>query len=269
MHCTVEIISIGNELLIGKILNTNAKWLARSITKLGGKVNRISTIGDTSGEISSTLHSSLSKRPVFIIITGGLGPTFDDKTVDSISDAIQKPLQLNEEAFDMIKEKYREYGKKISKKIILTPARIKMAKLPIGAIPLPNPVGTAPGVFLVYAQTKIIALPGVPEEMKTIFSTSVIPLIKESVGDLFVCEKSLKVTNIIESEIAPLIDTTMHLHPRVYIKSHPKAPEPLPHIELHFSTKSKNRTTAERWIDNAVDMISHLICDHGGKIDKV
>ncbi len=269
MTCTIEIISIGNELLIGQIVNTNAQWLAKYIVSLGGHVNKITTIGDSFNEISSTLLSSLSKKPTFIITTGGLGPTFDDKTLESIARALKMPLELNEKALAIIKNKYHRYEKTVMKKIELTPARLKMATLPRGAVPLLNPVGTAPGVLLEFNSSKIVALPGVPREMKTIFDESVVPMIKNSVGNLFVYGRSLKITGIIESEIAPLIDVTMHDNPQIYIKSHPKAPEPIPLIELYFTTTSKSREEAKKLVEEAIKRISPLIYRHGGKIEAI
>ena len=269
MTCIVEIICIGNELLIGQIVNTNAQWLAKYITSLGGNVRRINTVGDSLDEISSTLRDSLFRKPTFIITTGGLGPTFDDKTLESMARALKRPLELNEEALAMVKEKYHQYEKTVKKKIELTPARLKMATLPRGAIPLSNPAGTAPGILLESDSSKIVALPGVPREMKVVFEESVVPMIRDSVGNLFVYGRSLKVTGIIESEIAPLIDVTMHDNPYIYIKSHPKAPEPIPLIELYFTTTSKSQEEAKKLVEEAVKRVSPLIYEHGGKIEDI
>ena len=268
MTCVIEIVCVGNELLIGKILNTNAQWLSRYITSLGGNVRRINTIGDEFEEISSTLRDSLSRKPTFIITTGGLGPTFDDKTLEAIAIALNRPIELNEEALNMVKEKYHQYEVATSKKIELTPARLKMASLPKGAKPLPNPVGTAPGVILEYEASRIIALPGVPREMEAIFEGSLVPMIREAVGNLFMYEKSLNIKEIIESELAPLIDKTMHDNPYVYIKSHPKAAEPTPLIELHLTTTSESKEEAKNHVEEAAKQISQLISEHGGKIES-
>lgn len=268
MTYTVEIVCVGNELLIGRILNTNAQWLARYITSLGGSVRRINTVGDEFEEISSALRDSLSRKPTLIITTGGLGPTFDDKTLEAIARALNKPIELNEEALSMVKDKYHQYEVVISKKIELTPARLKMASLPRGAKPLPNPVGTAPGVSLGYDSSKIIALPGVPKEMEAIFEISLVPMIREIVGKIFVYDNNLRITDIIESELAPLIDRVMHDNPYVYIKSHPKAAEPIPIIDLHLTTTSELEEEAKNHVEKAVKQISQLISEHGGKIES-
>ncbi|MDQ1280409.1 MAG: hypothetical protein QG670_1672 [Thermoproteota archaeon] len=268
MTCTIEVLCIGNELLIGKILNTNAQWLARYVSSLGGNVKRVNTIGDDLNEISSALLDSLSRKPTFIITTGGLGPTFDDKTLEAIANSLNKPIVLNEEALSMVKEKYHQYEAIISKKLELTPARLKMASLPEGSKPLQNPVGTAPGVLLKYDSSQIIALPGVPKEMEAIFEISLAPMIKAAVGNVFTYEKSLNVFDIIESELAPLIDKTMHDNPYVYIKSHPKAAEPIPLIELHLTATSELEEKAQENVEKAAKQISQLILQHAGKIES-
>ena len=265
MTCIVEIISIGNELLIGQIINTNAQWIAKYISSLGGIVRRIITVRDSVAEISSILQDTLKRNPTFIITTGGLGPTFDDKTLKSIAVALNKLLELNEEALAMVKARYCNYKKTITKTIELTPARLKMATLPRGATPLPNPEGTAPGVILYVDSSKIIALPGVPGEMKAIFEESILPMIRDSIGNLFVHGRYLKVTGIVESEIAPLIDVTMHDNPDVYIKSHPKLRS---HLELHFTATSNSKLETENTVKKSIKNISQLIYEHGGTIEE-
>ena len=266
MSCVFEIICLGNELLIGKTLNTNGQWLARYITNLGGKVRRIIVAGDDISEISSVVNESLARRPAFIVSTGGLGPTFDDKTIEAVAMALGKAMELNEEAFRMVKEKYHQYETVIHKKIDLSPARLKMARLPKDAVPLPNPIGTAPSVLTEHVPTKIVCLPGVPSEMKAIFEESVVPLIKRCVGELFYYEESFESTGIIESELAPLIDEVMRENPYVYVKSNPKAAEPIPLIKLLIFTSSPSKEEAKNRVKAAGIQISRLIVERGGRI---
>ena len=269
MVCVVEIISIGNELLIGKTPSTNSQWLAKRIAGLSGHVRRISIVSDALDEISQILKDSLKRKPSLIITTGGLGPTFDDMTLKAIAGALKKPLSIDEEALDMVKVKYRQQEAVLGRKIELTPARVKMATMPAGSKPLRNPIGTAPGVLLVVRGSKIVALPGVPKEMEAIFEESVEPLVREMTGKTFVREKSLKATEIMESTIAPLIDETMRDNPHVYIKSHPKISESPPWIELHLMTTSKSEKAAEERIEAALFQFSRLILERGGKVNTL
>ena len=264
---TVELICIGNELLIGKTLSTNAYWLAKRVTSLGLKLRRITTVADDLDEISSAVKEVLARKPRFIITTGGLGPTFDDKTLEGIAKALNVELKVNDEALRMVEEKYEEYVKEgRMERAELTPHRIKMATLPKGAKPLPNPVGTAPGVLLEANNTVIIALPGVPPEMKAIFEESILPILRREAGNMIFYEANLEVLGIVESEIAPIIDQVMHDNPYIYIKSHPKGGEKTSRIELHFSTTSKDAKTAKNRVGRAIIQISEMIKAKRGKI---
>ena len=264
---SVEIISVGNELLIGKTVNTNANWLAKRITVLGLKVTRITTIGDDIDEIAKALKESLSREPKFIIVTGGLGPTFDDKTLEGIATALGCELKVNDEALRMIEKRYKRYVKEGRiESYEMTPYRVKMAKLPEVGSPLPNPVGTAPGVQIKHGETQIIILPGVPKEMKGIFDEYVAPLIRKEAGDAVFYEVNLLSTGIVESDLAPIIDQVMHNNPYIYVKSHPKAAEAIPKIEIHISTTADSVEKAKARISNAVIQLTESIESKGGKI---
>ena len=262
-----EIVTVGNELLIGKILNTNAQWLAKRITNLGGKVTRITAVGDYIEEIASVIGEAIQRKPDLIITVGGLGPTFDDRTLEGIAKALRLELKVNEKALRMIREKYRTYFKeKGMERAELTSPRVKMATLPEGAEPLPNPVGTAPGVKISVGRTLIVALPGVPSEMKAIFNESIAPFLKEKTGGALFFEKSIHADGIMESTLAPLIDQVMRDNPSVYIKSHPKGEEKRPHIEIHMSTIATDPKIAKEKLERAASQLSKLIEGSGGKV---
>ncbi|MEM2513626.1 MAG: nicotinamide mononucleotide deamidase-related protein [Candidatus Bathyarchaeia archaeon] len=266
----VELICIGNELLIGKILNTNAQWLAKRITSLGLSVRRITVVGDDLDEIASVIRESIERKPAFIITTGGLGPTFDDKTLEGVAKAISRELEENEEALEMLRRKYEQYvAEGRMEKVELTHYRIKMARLPRGAKPLPNPVGTAPGVLIEYEGINLVMLPGVPQEMMAIFDESLVPLLRLASGDLVFYEASLDVRGVPESDLAPMIDQVMRENPYVYIKSHPKVSEKTHRIELHFSTTSGDSKVAKQRIEKAIMQISELILERGGRIQPI
>jgi len=263
----MEIIGIGNELLIGKTLNTNAHWLAKCATTFGIIVKRITVVGDDVNEIASIVCESLNRKPKFIITTGGLGPTFDDKTLEGTAKALNRKLEVNKKALKIIREKYETYYREGKmERVELTPPRIKMATLPERAEPLLNPVGTAPGVIIDVGGTFLIVLPGVPAEMEAIFEGSVAPLLKREAGELTFFEASIYADGIMESALAPLIDKTMHGNPHVYIKSQPKGEERKPHIEIHFSTTAEDSKTAKDRLGKAIIQLTELVQKSGGKI---
>jgi molybdenum cofactor synthesis domain-containing protein len=273
MSVQVEIICVGNELLIGKTLNTNAHWLAKRATSLGGAVKRITIVGDDVVEIATAIREAVERTPRFMITTGGLGPTFDDKTLEGIAKALNRRLEVNEKALKMVKERYETYLKKGKiEKVELTPSRVKMATLPEGTEPLRNPVGTAPGMMAKVEELFLAALPGVPPEMEAIFEESVAVMIKKEAGKSAFFEASIYVNGIMESNLAPLIDRVMHDNPHIYIKSHvytkshSQTEGQKPHIELHFSTTSDNPTSAKTQLDKAIAQLSELVLKNGGKI---
>jgi nicotinamide-nucleotide amidase len=267
MNQSVEIICVGNELLIGKTLNTNAQWLAKRITTLGLTTRRVTVVSDNIDEISCALQEAIQRSPRFLLTTGGLGPTFDDKTLEGIAVALGRKTQVNEEALKMVKEKYLSYAAEGRMEAAeLTPARVKMAKIPEGATPLRNPVGTAPAVSIKHGNVTIFALPGVPSEMKSIFDESVAPLMKKAAHGVTFFETSIISTKVMESEMAPLIDKVMHNNPYVYIKSHPQGTERLPIIEFHLSTTAKDASTARQHVSKALIQLTEMIRGKGGEI---
>ena len=124
--------------------------------------------------IIENVKNSLENNPAFLFISGGLGSTFDDLTLEAVSKALNKPLILNDKAVEYLKLNY-EYLKsiKLIKEYILDNYKRKMATLPDGATPLYNPMGAAPGVHIIFKKTHIFCLPGVPSEFKSIFRTHI------------------------------------------------------------------------------------------------
>jgi nicotinamide-nucleotide amidase len=263
----MEIICVGNELLSGKTLNTNAQWLAKSTTVLGLTVKRVTVVADNVNEIAKAVREALGRKPQFVVTTGGLGPTFDDKTLEGIAAALNSKLAVNAEALRMVREKYEAYAKeKGTHPVELTKARTKMATLPEKAEPLLNSVGTAPGVRLRVEETLLFALPGVPSEMKAIFKGSVAPLFAQVSGGRGFYERSVYVEGVMESGLAPFIDRVMRDNQGVYVKSHPKGRESVPHIEVHFSVVADDIGVATEVLRRAVGQLSGLVGEVGGSV---
>lgn len=268
MTVDVEIICVGNELLIGKIKDTNAHYLTKQATQLGANVKRITVIQDTIEEIASTICEAINRKQQFIVTTGGLGPTFDDKTLQGIAKALNRKLEVNPKALAMVKQKCIEYAKKrqLPTEIELTPPRVKMATLPEKTEPVNNPIGTAPGVRVGLQGTVLFALPGVPVEMEAIFNETIAPIIKQAVGSSVFCERSIFADNIMESRLAPLIDKVMSDNEGVYVKSHPMRTEKKPHVELHLTLlASQEQKPAEKLV-KAAKQLAGLIEENGGLV---
>ena len=235
---TVEMVTVGKELLIGRTLNTNARWAGARLARMGTMLKRIATVDDDLGEIASVLKEILRRSPDFLIVVGGLGPTPDDMTLSGIAEGLGVKMRPNRAALSLIKEHYASRG---LQGIELTPARRKMTVLPAGAEPLVNEVGTAPGVVIVVGRTTVFSLPGVPAEMRSIFRRSVEPEVRRRLGRLHRKYVTLKLERILESALAPIIATELRRHPGVYIKSHPSGiTEGVSRIHLDIAAVGKD-----------------------------
>jgi nicotinamide-nucleotide amidase len=267
---TVELIFTGNELLIGKTLNTNSQWLAKRIYSLGAQVTRMMIVGDTLEDISTALLEAIERQPDIIITSGGLGPTFDDITLDAVARATKRPLFLSQKALAILSHKYEEkYEKGISKEKELSKYKRKMAYLPKGSIPLPNPVGSAPGVLLELEEgggVKVFCLPGVPEELEAIFDQSIAEMMREMVGDIVMAEALFKTEEFIESEMAVLVDKVTKTYPNVYIKSHPLGWEDTALVEFHLTSRGEKASHVKENVRKAAEMLKKLILSGGGRI---
>uniref|UniRef100_A0A7C1CDT9 Nicotinamide mononucleotide deamidase-related protein n=1 Tax=Thermofilum adornatum TaxID=1365176 RepID=A0A7C1CDT9_9CREN len=245
MDCKAKayILSIGNELLIGKITNTNASWLAQRLTLLGYCVERIIVLPDNMDDIIEEFQRAVSRADL-VISTGGLGPTPDDITNIALAKALNRELETNLEALEMLKEKYAKRG------YPLTPEREKMAKLPKGARPLPNPVGTAPGIMVETDSRLIIVLPGVPAEMEAIFADYVEPILKSRGRPYFYREKMIRVKGVPEADLTPILRRALKIDEKAYVKSHPRGLEGgVPVVEIHVYASSSSEEEASGIVD--------------------
>ncbi len=259
MTCGVELLCIGNELLLGKTLNTNATWLSTRITLLGGSVKRVTTVGDRVEEIRLVTKEILKRKARLPDHVRWSRPTFDDITILAVSKAMRVPLRVNKEALGQIKARYREIFS--SRRFRLTKFRVKMATFPIEAKPIPNPVGTAPGMMREFGKTTVICLPGVPKELRAIFSEHVAPLIKLASGTGGHISQTICVSRIFESELAPLIDRVMKREGKVYVKSHPEGGEGRNRskIRLDFSYTGGNLEMGRQAVCRAIAHMKHIL----------
>jgi len=255
---------IGNEILIGKTQDTNSNWMAKRITKYGHRVKRITTIGDDIDTISKTLQNILKRKLDIIITSGGLGPTFDDRTLIGIADGLNRNLELNQNAYNSIKKAYEQAHKKGLLKLEgMTKEREKMAFLPKGSIPLPNTVGTAPGVKINEKNTKIFILPGVPVEMKAMFRNIITPILKENRGKFI--EKGFLFSDIGESQIAAYTNELEKKYPQLWIKTHPKIGLA---VEVEVSITAFNVENGEALIDKVLNEIKEIVIKLNGSIKE-
>jgi molybdenum cofactor synthesis domain-containing protein len=288
MTLTFEILCIGNEILYGTIVNTNAHWLSKMITQAGGSVKRVTVAKDDVNEISSVIKESLAREPSWIIICGGLGPTYDDKTLEGLAVALHVDLILDNAAIEMMKESYSRYSSKHK----LDETRLKMARIPKGSIPIQNPVGSAPSILIAtykkdnriiissfssssgtvaIADTMIVCLPGVPEEMKAIFLESILPKMKKMIGDFHFIETTHEITGVSEAMLAPTISMIVQSNPAdlVYLKTHPLTftnDSNKPKLRIQIVSKGRDRHEVQARYNNIFNTIIDEIHRLNGKV---
>ncbi len=173
MNC--ELISVGTELLLGNILNTNAQYISQKLADLGVNCYIQTTVGDNAERLEEAVCRALERADT-VILTGGLGPTCDDLTKETVSAAFHKELVLDRDSLDYIKARFARMGRE------MTPNNVKQAMFPEGSAILPNPNGTAPGCILEEAGKAAILLPGPPHEMEPMFDAAVMPYLERRSG---------------------------------------------------------------------------------------
>jgi competence/damage-inducible protein CinA-like protein len=170
-----EIVTIGTELLLGEIQDTNSRYIARFLRDIGVDLYRLSTVGDNVQRITATLQEALMRADI-VITTGGLGPTVDDPTRQAVAKTFNVPLEFHEELWEQILERYKQYGQKP------TENNKRQAYIPANSIPIPNPVGTAPAFAYELGTKVVISLPGVPREMEYLIEHFVRDYLKRRYG---------------------------------------------------------------------------------------
>ena len=176
----VEIVSIGQDLLRGRIADSNAPALATLLSQRGARVCRITTVGDDDSSISAAVREALGRDPNLLITTGGLGPAADDRTLLAVSNTLGLPLAVHSEAKLLVEGAYEKLA---SAKHLssggLNESREKLCRLPVGATAVPNSQGIVPGVLLrLPGGTVVLCLPGRPHEMKATLNAA-LPLLRE------------------------------------------------------------------------------------------
>jgi competence/damage-inducible protein CinA-like protein len=232
-----EIITIGTELLLGEIVDTNSSYIARALRDTGIDVYWASTVGDNVQRIARTIQQGLERSEI-IITTGGLGPTIDDPTREAVALALDVEMEYIPELWDQIQARFRRFNRQP------TENNKRQAFIPKGAVPVENPVGTAPAFIFKRGQSTVIALPGVPREMEYLLHNSALPYLRERYKI-----KSLIQTRILhtagagESQIDQIIgDLETLKNPTVGLAAHPGQ------VDVRITAKAESQTEVDAMI---------------------
>jgi molybdenum cofactor synthesis domain-containing protein len=216
----VEILTIGNEILLGLIQDKNSNYLCRVVRGMGGRVRHIAIVRDDIDEIAIGISDSIARGADVIFTCGGLGPTDDDVTMAAVAKASGCALTINTSAREFVERRYAELASEgyVSNALMNEP-RLKMARLPERAEPIENPIGAAPAAIVRINNARVISLPGVPGELKGIVEGALQSVLTEIFGYGSYRERELNVDCGDESQLAPILRQIASLHPDVYIKS--------------------------------------------------
>ena len=235
-----EILTIGTEILLGDIVDTNSQYLARQLREAGIDLYYTSTVGDNEGRIAEAVRHALTRSQI-LICTGGLGPTVDDVTREGIARALDVQLEFKEELWQQIQERFARFNRKP------TENNKRQAYLPAGAQVLENAVGTAPAFLVERGESVIISLPGVPGEMTYILEHGVKPYLEKRFGrGAVIRTRVLHIAGVGESQIDERIaDLEKLSNPTVGLAAHSGV------VDVRLTAKAEN-------VDRAKEMLGEL-----------
>lgn len=239
---TVELISVGTEILLGNIVNTNAAYLAEKCALLGLSLYNQTVVGDNSERLFNAVKTALSRADI-VILTGGLGPTEDDITKETIAAVFGRKLYMDEHS----KKRIQEYFDQVKSRQI-TENNWKQAMVPEGAKVIDNHNGTAPGIILEENQKMAILLPGPPNELKPMFEESIAPLLNQMQPE-GIYSRMVKICSVGESRAETMIKDMMETQTNPTIAPYAKTGE----VHLRVTAKAKSEEEAKQLMEPVVE----------------
>ncbi len=240
-----EIICVGTELLLGDIVNTNASFISRTLASIGISVYHQSVIGDHPGRLQAALEDAFSgksrPRADLVILSGGLGPTYDDLTKETVAAFFKKNLYCHEPSLAAIKDYFARTGR------VMSESNKKQAMMPEGAFVLENPYGTAPGVAVGDENRTAILLPGPPAELQPMLTERALPLLLPYCENVLV-SKNIHLIGIGESDAESKLRDLMVASTNPTIAPYCGNGE----VRLRVTAKAENKETAEKMCDELI-----------------
>ena len=247
----VEVLTIGTELLLGQIVDTNAAELGRALAGAGAEVVRHLTVADRADAIRAAVGEALD-RTGFVITTGGLGPTRDDITKREVAALFGKALEIDQGVLRSLEERFRRLGR------TMPPINRTQAEVPAGATVLPNPRGTAPGLWVEEKARVVVMLPGVPAEMRGLLAEEVLPRIAQRVSGSVVRSRTVRTTGIAESALAERVGAIEEEIAPLTLAYLPSTDG----VELRVTAWSLREVDANRRLEAAVTTLRERAGDH-------
>lgn len=246
-----EIITIGDELLIGQVVDSNSAWLAEQLNLIGIQVHQITSISDDREHILQTLNDA-SQRANLILITGGLGPTKDDITKQTLCEFFDTELVFDEESFKNVEHLFRQRGFEVTR------LNRKQAEIPAKSTPLKNPNGTAPGMWFEENSKIYVSMPGVPFEMKPMVTNHVLPRLAKKLNSKYIVHKTILTQGVGESFLAKKIESwedTLPGHIKLAYLPQPGI------VRLRLTAVGENKEKLQKDLDEQDEKLKKIIPD--------
>lgn len=248
----IRILTIGDEILFGQVVDSNSSYIAKKLNKIGLKVDEILSIRDEHFAIVSTLNRLISDSDI-IIMTGGLGPTQDDVTKKALSEFLGSELVIHSEVLNDLKQRFFTINRPMNG------LNHDQALLPKISEAIPNPLGTAPGIWSKFNDKILINLPGVPFEMKNLMKTEVLPRLRQKLKLSYVLHRFLSVSNFPESELSlHLSNWEKNLPNNIDLAYLPEREK----IKLRLTATGENKKFLEQQIKLQIQKLIPLIEGH-------
>ncbi len=252
-NVSAELVTSGTEILLGDIVDTNAAWIAQELREIGVNLYYKTTVGDNEPRLRGVLEMALARSDV-VLVTGGLGPTADDITRDAIANATGCPLERHPDIEDNLRERFARWGYQR-----MSENNLRQAQIPETATVLENPVGTAPG-FISYdrrhgREGKVIAMPGVPREMKRMMGDLVLPYLQELTGGVGIIRRRILRTvgigeSSLDADLGHLMDST---NPTMGLAAH------LGQADVRIAARAASAYEAEELLDIMEEKVRAVI----------
>jgi nicotinamide-nucleotide amidase len=246
-----EIIAIGSELLTPYRLDTNSLFLTDGLNQVGIRVVHKAVVGDSLDDMRASFRQALDRADL-VVACGGLGPTDDDRTREAVADLLSRKLELNEGVLRHIQELFRRFGR------VMPEINRRQAMVPEGATVIPNPRGSAPGLWIETSGHIVILLPGVPAELRAMFDQEVRPRLTRLGHDERLFTRDLRITGLPESEVEQRVSPLYALYPdtETTILASP------PGIQLHPRVWSRDPAQANQILDEMVKRMALALGEH-------
>ncbi len=252
MHTFADIITIGDEILYGQIEDTNSQWLSEALNKVGIRIRRKLSIGDTKEEILEALKEG-NERAQVVITTGGLGPTKDDLTKKLFAEYFGVEMTHRPEVYVKLEELFA------ARKKLLNDLNAQQALVPSNGEVIMNEVGTAPGMWFKHKGTVFISMPGVPHEMKRMMSKVAIPKLQKYFNTPFIFHRMVKTIGIAEAVLAETLEEWEANLPEVVKLAYlPR----LGQVRLRLTAIGQNKEELERIVNEEVEKLRPIIHEH-------